>query len=150
MPPITCHILDSSVGKPASNVLCCLYKVFPEKNDTETLFAMNNTNGDGRISSWIVNPNLGIDWLRANISSSACSFKKMSNTEGKSSKSEWQSGITCGQYKIRFYTKKYFDAKQEKTFYPFVDIYFHIENNTEHYHIPLLLTNYSYTTYRGS
>ncbi|KAL6945383.1 hypothetical protein ACO0QE_002835 [Hanseniaspora vineae] len=148
MPPITCHILDSSIGKPASDVLCCLYKVFPKTDLSEldeTLFAMSNTNSDGRIANWIINPEIDASWLDIHISSSISD----GDDPTKETKT-WDSGITSGQYKIRFYTKKYFDSKGEKTFYPFVDIHFNIENNAEHYHIPLLLTNYSYTTYRGS
>ena len=54
-----------------------------------------------------------------------------------------------GIYKIRFETKDYFDAHQVQTFYPFVEIIFEITGG-EHYHIPLLLNPFGYTTYRGS
>lgn len=52
-------------------------------------------------------------------------------------------------YKMRFETKDYFDQQQTKTFYPYVEIVFEINSN-EHYHIPLLLNPYGYSTYRGS
>lgn len=54
-----------------------------------------------------------------------------------------------GVYKIRFETKEYFDKQSIQTFYPFVEIIFNINSN-EHYHIPLLLTPFGYSTYRGS
>ncbi len=54
-----------------------------------------------------------------------------------------------GIYKMRFETKDYFDKKQVKTFYPYVEIIFEIEAG-QHYHIPLLLNPFGYTTYRGS
>ncbi|CAN5175939.1 hydroxyisourate hydrolase [soil metagenome] len=57
--------------------------------------------------------------------------------------------LTYGIYKMRFETKDYFDKKQIKTFYPFVEIIFEIDSK-EHYHIPLLLNPFGYTTYRGS
>jgi len=41
-----------------------------------------------------------------------------------------------------------FDTSRE--FYPEVVITFRVADPTEHYHIPLLLSSYSYTTYRGS
>jgi len=53
-------------------------------------------------------------------------------------------------YKIIFETKEYFDRTNQKTLYPCVEIQFIIENPEEHYHIPLLISPYSYTTYRGS
>ncbi len=54
-----------------------------------------------------------------------------------------------GIYKLRFETKDYFDKIQTLTFYPFVEIVFDIQSS-EHYHIPLLLNPFGYTTYRGS
>lgn len=54
-----------------------------------------------------------------------------------------------GIYKLKFETKDYFDKNQTPTFYPFVEIVFDIKSN-EHYHIPLLLNPFGYTTYRGS
>ena len=52
-------------------------------------------------------------------------------------------------YKLRFETKDYFDSQKIKTFYPFVDIAFDIQSE-EHFHVPLLLNPFGYTTYRGS
>ncbi len=54
-----------------------------------------------------------------------------------------------GIYKMRFETKDYYDKRQVKTFYPYVEIIFEIESD-QHYHIPLLLNPFSYSTYRGS
>lgn len=54
-----------------------------------------------------------------------------------------------GSYKMRFETKEYFDRDSIATFYPYVEIIFAIQNN-DHYHIPLLLNPFSYSTYRGS
>lgn len=52
-------------------------------------------------------------------------------------------------HKMRFETKDYFDKNQVKTFYPYVEIVFDI-NSDEHYHVPLLLNPFGYSTYRGS
>lgn len=54
-----------------------------------------------------------------------------------------------GYYKIRFELEAYFERFGKKAFYPFVDIVFLIDDR-EHYHIPLLLNPYGYSTYRGS
>lgn len=55
-----------------------------------------------------------------------------------------------GLYKIVFKTKEYFERTGRKSFYPWVEITFEIINPEEHYHIPLLISPYSFTTYRGS
>ena len=54
-----------------------------------------------------------------------------------------------GIYKLRLESKDYFDMQQIPTFYPFVEIVFDI-NSDEHFHIPLLLSPYGFSTYRGS
>jgi len=57
--------------------------------------------------------------------------------------------LAHGMYKIRFETKDYFDKDQVETFYPYVEIVFDISAD-EHYHVPLLLNPFGYSTYRGS
>ncbi|HSC37068.1 MAG TPA: hydroxyisourate hydrolase [Chitinophagaceae bacterium] len=54
-----------------------------------------------------------------------------------------------GAYKMAFEVAPYFERTGRKSFYPFVEIVFTIDSN-EHYHIPLLLNPFGYTTYRGS
>jgi 5-hydroxyisourate hydrolase len=57
--------------------------------------------------------------------------------------------LPIGIYKMRFEVQSYFDALQLTAFYPFVEIVFNI-NSQEHYHVPLLLNPFGYSTYRGS
>ena len=57
--------------------------------------------------------------------------------------------LPTGIYKLRFETGAYFDQLGVSTFYPFVEITFSITTG-EHYHVPLLLTPFGYSTYRGS
>lgn len=54
-----------------------------------------------------------------------------------------------GVYKLKFETKAYFEAQGSQTFYPYVEIVFTI-NSAEHYHVPLLLNPFGYSTYRGT
>jgi 5-hydroxyisourate hydrolase len=44
----------------------------------------------------------------------------------------------------------YFEASSVKGFFPVVEIQFTIEDGAQHYHVPLLLSPYGYSTYRGS
>ncbi|KAI9278381.1 hydroxyisourate hydrolase [Phascolomyces articulosus] len=55
-----------------------------------------------------------------------------------------------GIYRVTFETKAFFERLGEKCFYPYVQIVFELEHPEQHYHIPLLISPYSYTTYRGS
>lgn len=54
-----------------------------------------------------------------------------------------------GVYKLTFYTTPYFEKLKQKTFYPFIEVVFEIKDN-QHYHIPITLSPYGYSTYRGN
>jgi len=54
-----------------------------------------------------------------------------------------------GVYRMLFETKNYFIANNTTAFYPFVPVVFEIIDS-EHYHVPLLLNPFGYSTYRGS
>lgn len=56
---------------------------------------------------------------------------------------------STGVYKMNFDTGSYFSERNIKKFYPFVEIVFETDSS-EHYHIPLLLNPFGYSTYRGS
>lgn len=53
-------------------------------------------------------------------------------------------------YRLRFATGLYFQALGVRAFYPEVDVIFQIHNPREHHHVPLLLSPFGYSTYRGS
>ncbi len=53
-------------------------------------------------------------------------------------------------YRVTFDTKRYFEAKGQVCFYPEVKIMFEIVSIVEHYHVPLILSPFGYSTYRGS
>ena len=55
-----------------------------------------------------------------------------------------------GTYQMRFDTGVYFDNLQIEGFYPEAVITFVIKTTDEHYHIPLLISPFGYSTYRGS
>jgi 5-hydroxyisourate hydrolase len=57
--------------------------------------------------------------------------------------------LQTGIYKLRFETKDYFDTTGTPTFYPYIEIIFDIQS-AAHYHVPLLLNPFGYSTYRGS
>ena len=57
--------------------------------------------------------------------------------------------LSVGNYKIVFETRNYYAAQNIKTFYPAVEILFTISDG-DHYHVPLLISPFGYSTYRGS
>ncbi|KDR85463.1 hypothetical protein GALMADRAFT_234351 [Galerina marginata CBS 339.88] len=127
--PITCHVLDSSTGKPAEGVFIRLQQLELSKDGGPDIFhplAKGTTNANGRCLDLL--PPAG----------SELAEKEKTN-------------LAPGQtYKVVFKTKEYFDRTSRRSFYPWVEITFTIENPGEHYHIPLLISPYSFTTYRGS
>ncbi len=55
-----------------------------------------------------------------------------------------------GTYQLRFAVAEYWMAAGRASFYPEIVITFMIGTDTEHYHVPLLLSPFGYSTYRGS
>ena len=58
--------------------------------------------------------------------------------------------LDAGTYRVTFSTGEYFAGRGQETFYPSVTVSFTVVAGERHYHVPLLLSPYSYTTYRGS
>ena len=55
-----------------------------------------------------------------------------------------------GVYRVSFAVGAYFAGRKQPTFYPEVVISFRLDEMDEHCHVPLLLSPYAYSTYRGS
>ena len=55
-----------------------------------------------------------------------------------------------GLYRLTFDTGSYFQAHGVRAFFPHVMVVFEVEDTSRHYHVPLLLSPYGYSTYRGS
>ena len=58
--------------------------------------------------------------------------------------------VPAGTYRIRFQTGAYFQAQGQAGFFPVVEIQFTVVDGTQHHHVPLLLSPFGYSTYRGS
>ncbi|MFE9578964.1 hydroxyisourate hydrolase [Nocardia sp. NPDC006044] len=57
--------------------------------------------------------------------------------------------LPAGVYRLVFATGPYFTAQQVDTFYPEVSVSFEVTEE-RHYHVPLLLSPFAFSTYRGS
>ena len=109
--PITTHVLDTSLGKPAAGVAAKLDRLVDGKAET---IGSGVTNADGRIGDLLEGP------------------------------------INTGRYRLTFDTASYFAERGLKGFFPEVIIVFEIADATQHHHVPLLLSPFGYSTYRGS
>ncbi|MBB4930328.1 5-hydroxyisourate hydrolase [Lipingzhangella halophila] len=58
--------------------------------------------------------------------------------------------LSAGVYRVAFDTGSYFRATGQRGFYPEVTVVFELSDEDTHYHIPLLLSPFAYSTYRGS
>uniref|UniRef100_A0A0A9W942 5-hydroxyisourate hydrolase n=1 Tax=Lygus hesperus TaxID=30085 RepID=A0A0A9W942_LYGHE len=87
-------------------------------------------------------PDVGNHWVEIN--------KDKTNSDGRLPGFTKPGSISPGIHKMKFETEQYFSSKGAKTFYPYVEVVFNIEDGNTHYHVPLLLSPYGYSTYRGS
>jgi 5-hydroxyisourate hydrolase len=58
--------------------------------------------------------------------------------------------LTAGPHRLTFDTAAYFEALGVQAFYPTVQVTFMVHDPSQHLHVPLLLSPYGYSTYRGS
>jgi 5-hydroxyisourate hydrolase len=61
-----------------------------------------------------------------------------------------QQPLQRGIYRLVFDTESYFSSLSIDCFYPQVAVAFKIDDALQHYHVPLLISPYGYSTYRGS
>jgi 5-hydroxyisourate hydrolase len=58
--------------------------------------------------------------------------------------------FSAGRYRLTFETGDYFYMRQNECFFPQVTITFVVKDAGQHFHVPLLLSPFSYSTYRGT
>lgn len=59
------------------------------------------------------------------------------------------SQANSGIYKLTYFTAEYFKKNGIESFYPFIEVVFQIQDQN-HYHVPITLSAYGYSTYRGN
>ncbi len=60
-----------------------------------------------------------------------------------------QDKSNIGIYKLTYFTSPYFKKDAIESFYPFIEVVFQI-NDENHYHVPITLSAFGYSTYRGN
>ncbi|MCI5073639.1 hydroxyisourate hydrolase [Oricola sp.] len=117
---LSTHVLDTATGKPAQGMRLTLYKAPPGSGKLD-LVKQAITNADGRTDELLLGPD------------------------------EMEKGV----YELHFEVSVYFTEKgePEQSDPPFLDVVplrFAISDPQAGYHVPLLVTPWSYSTYRGS
>ncbi|KAL2630667.1 hypothetical protein R1flu_015353 [Riccia fluitans] len=122
-PPITTHVLDVSLGRPGAGIDVKLERCVA---------------GEGENSRW--------DFIGSSVT----------NSDGRCGQlMEISDHVQAGTYRLTFETGNYLLRTQgegKPVFYPYVHVVFQVQPHqvSEHFHVPLLFSPYSYTTYRGS
>lgn len=106
------------------------------------------------ISTHILDTNLGKPAAHVQVTLFHAETHKLiatatTNQDGRVSDFEIKD-LVEGAYQLEFEIAPYFSLQQVKTFFPRVCIQFFIEDINQHYHIPLLISPFAYSTYRGS
>ena len=123
MASLSTHVLDAALGQPAAGLSVRLDTATEHGWSTLT---ETRTDADGRVREAFAGLDLGA----------------AAAAEG---------GGAGGTFRLVFDTAGYFTARGVKEFfYPEVAVCFAITDAAAHYHVPLLLSPFSYSTYRGS
>ena len=116
MAGLTTHVLDTSIGKPAHNILIELFFL---NNEVKNKILECTTNKDGRVDKPLLT----------------------------------DENLKFGNYELIFHVKDYFlknkIVNSNYSFYNKISVNFSI-NEQSHYHIPLLVSPFGYSTYKGS
>lgn len=120
--PITTHVLDTSRGRPAAGIPVTLWKELPagEGADRWQRLASAVTDADGRVGDFFAGD------------------------------ADARAGFGPGTYRLIFAVGDYLSGSGTPTFYSDIPIIFAVHAMDEHYHVPLLLNPFGYSTYRGS
>lgn len=75
-----------------------------------------------------------------------------SRTDGNGRCADLMTGerAEIGTYRLLFFFSDYFRERNVKTFYSEIPVIFEVGDSAQHYHVPLLISPFGYSTYRGS
>jgi 5-hydroxyisourate hydrolase len=106
MSTVSTHVLDTSLGKPATGIHVTLLR-------GEHVIGNGTTDTDGRAR-------------------------------------DLATQLHAGDYRLRFDVEAYFRVARREAFYKTITIDFVVSDGEQHYHVPVLLSPFGYSTYRGS
>lgn len=122
---LSTHVLDAALGQPAARIPVRLDRL---DGGAWVAVASGVTGSDGRLARW--QPRGAAGQVAAGEPA--------------------PDGLAPGLHRLTFETGGYFAGQGIDAFYPEVTVTFQIRDAGQHYHLPLLLSPYAYSTYRGS
>lgn len=130
--PITCHVLNTLSGTPASNLDAVLTLLSAKPSSLQdaaqsSITFDGVTDEDGRVKDWKPNASISLQDVMVNFD------------DGE--KIAWS---------IKFNIGPWYKEKNVECFWPEIEVKFYAEKGTRHYHVPVLVGPWTYTTYRGS
>ena len=134
--PITCHVLNTLTGTPAANLPVTLMLLSAPESPSSPVTFHATTNADGRVAKWT--PAGGAASVPAILAA----------LPAAEIKTNWA---------LRFEVGPWYEAQGIESFWPEVEVKFTVkgrgregEEGWRHYHVPVLLGPWNYSTYRGS
>ena len=74
----------------------------------------------------------------------------ITDADGRAKDLHGKEPLPEGDYRLSFHVGAYFSGAKRESFYDVIAIDFRVRSGAEHYHVPLLLSPFGYSTYRGS
>ena len=126
--PITCHVLNTVSGTPAAKLNATLSLLAPAKSSSGPVLSFHAvTNDDGRVKEWEPNDKQ--------------TLQDVMDTFADGEKIPWS---------IKFDIGSWYEERGVESFWPEVEVKFYVKKGERHYHVPVLVGPWTYTTYRGS
>lgn len=134
--PITCHVLNTLTGTPAANLPVTLKLLSSPASSSRPIIFHATTNADGRVANW-----------KSGAIDSETVAEFLASLSTADSKTDWSLCFAVGPW---------YEAQGVESFWPEVEVKFTVkgrgleDEGWRHYHVPVLLGPWSYSTYRGS
>ena len=132
---VSTHVLDTAAGRPAGDVAV---RVECLRSGSWSAVAAGRTDRDGRLRTWTVG------------TPGSTAQEPRIEDPAHAGEGHPTGDFPVGRYRLVFDIQHYFLGWGLAPFFPEVTVEFIIDGSGQHYHVPLLVSPYSYTTYRGS
>ncbi|XP_033490591.1 5-hydroxyisourate hydrolase-like isoform X1 [Epinephelus lanceolatus] len=131
--PLTTHVLNTGDGVPAARMALSLHRL------------------DSKLIIWnMLSVGEKFGGFPAHFNAISTARIRTTNEDGRCSGLISREAFSPGMYKLRFETGSYWDNLGQTSFYPYVEVVFTITDPDQRFHLPLLMSRFSYSTYRGS
>uniref|UniRef100_A0A1B6K2F4 hydroxyisourate hydrolase n=1 Tax=Homalodisca liturata TaxID=320908 RepID=A0A1B6K2F4_9HEMI len=146
--------IDSSEDEAPNVYISTVSQPLPNSSDSPSIVEINNS---PPISTHVLDTCRGLPVQNLQVSLyklldgrwthiSDC----VTNPVGRCNEFISREDFKVGRYKLHYDVDRYFELRRQDSMYPFIEIVFDARSPTDHLHIPLIMSPYGYSTYRGS